>query len=119
MSCVGKNEEEYVAMLSISLFMKDRCTLDASRVSISFPSSKMLPLDSKRSFKIVSSILCQESENENEHLLRKFLCYLEFCLGFVDVDNEFISLLLEIRSLQSHYITVDTNIEKEPHRTQY
>ena len=42
--------------------------------------------------------------------MRKFQCYLEFRLGFVDVDNEFISLPLEIRSLQSHYITVDTNI---------
>ena len=34
------------------------------------------------------------------------LLYLEFCLGFVDIDNEFVSLLLKIRSLQSHYITV-------------
>ena len=34
--------------------------------------------------------------------------YLELCLGLVDVDNELVSLLLKIRSLQPHHITAHT-----------
>ena len=32
--------------------------------------------------------------------------YLEFSSGFADVDNELVPLFLQIRALQSHYVTV-------------
>ena len=35
------------------------------------------------------------------------LPYLEFILGLVDVDNQFIPLLFQIRTFQPHYITED------------
>ena len=75
---------------------------------MSFPSSNMFPLDSKRSFRMVSSILCRDGGMKEVHsVLECVWGYLELCLGFVDIDDQFVSLLLKIRSLQPHYITVD------------
>ena len=86
---------------------------------MSLPSSKMLPLDSNNSFRIVSSILCEDAGMYGSCYLciqvyictyRTVMCgYLELCLGFVDVDYEFVSLFLQIRSFQPHHITVYTH----------
>ena len=36
-----------------------------------------------------------------------YVCtYLEFSSGFADVNNELVPLFLQIRALQSHYVTV-------------
>ena len=67
----------------------------------------MLPVDSNNSFNIVSSILYRQTEicGDNPEVII-VQAHLEFILSLVDVDNEFISLLFEVRALESHNITV-------------